>query len=64
MTKQDIINKTTLAIDQSKVQTSEIINQAIVAIQEAVSNGLTVNLKGFRSLTPTTKKACERDKRH
>ena len=59
MTKSDIINKVALLTGQSKSATAETINAAINIIQEAVSNGLTVSLQGFISLSPVTKKAVE-----
>ena len=59
MTKQHIINKTALLTGQSKAKTAETINQAIATIQEAVSNGITVSIQSFISITPITKKACE-----
>jgi DNA-binding protein HU-beta len=59
MNKSDLIKEVALSTGQSKAKTAETINQAIATIQEAVSNGLTVSLNGFISLTPITKKACE-----
>ena len=56
MTKSDIINKVALLTGQSKSATAETISAAIATIQESVSNGITVSLQGFISLTPTTKK--------
>ena len=59
MTKQDIVNKVAQVTGQSKSATAETINQAIATIQEAVSNGITVSINSFISLTPITKKAIE-----
>ena len=59
MNKTDIINQTAQTTGQSKTKTAETINQAIATIQEAVSNGITVSLQSFISITPITRKACE-----